>query len=1416
MLTTAIALGLFAFALDPSEVPDSLKPWQAWVIHDNQQALCARPDGNGGQDERVCAFVSSVDIDAKASGASFEQHVWLHHAGEVELVGDARHSPIDVGVDGKRAIVLPSSEGRFVVHVSGGAHKVTGRLTWKEAPESIQLPRSAALASLTQNGTKKRVASRDEDGRLWLAPPNEQKSDDGEEPSAEPELLFFRKWVDEEPALLHTKIRLTLSGKSRQLTVGNVVPEGFAVISLNSPNLPARYLASGQLIVETRAGKHDVELVAVAQKTINEARLPAGLPEGSEEIWVFEAQPRLRLVSIEDAIAIDPKQTELPAEWRKLPAYRLGLNNVLRLVEKQRGQSADERDRLQLSRALWLDFDGQGYSVKDKVTGTLSGIRRLETGTELKLGRVAEHGDNQLITEVDQKGGVELRNRDVHLEIEGRLTASSGSLPVIGYDVNMEAVQLGLHLPPGWKLFTTTGLDAAETWTQRWTLLDWFFVGLLILALHKLCGLRLAVLAGLGLVLTFTEYEAPRYAWLALCGAHALHLLLERTDPEQKSPWRRWVTIARYAGLFGFALVLLPFLATDIRLALHPQLESQHLTHHGGFGLPALGGMAAPKAALDMNEGADGMAEERAIDEEDSVAQQAEPNAAPSPVQPKSLAKKDIKRAKVAMKSNASLTQQRRGNRNLYSAAEQAAVQTGYGVVDWQFASQSLTLQGPVERSQRMHLYLMPPWLTSLTRWARCALLLLTLVWFLRRTLPPSLQPSLAFATVSKTDSNRATHTLLLAVATLFGFLLMSLLAPCQANAADSLPSQELLTELKTRLLSDPPCREHRCASLGHMSVEVAGDELVVTLEVSAVAPTLIGLPGHVSQWMPKKVELDDKPAERLWVDLDGQLHVALDKGGYKLKLRGELSTQDVISLSMPTPPLSVSLSHGKDAQGKTPSRTFSLEGLDEDGHPTEGLQLVLQSRREGGEKSDKNGKKSEEASDSRKSALAAAFVVERHLRFSMQWEVETVVSRRFASQEPATFDIELLPNETLTTPGLRQQNSRVVLGFAPSEQRQSFRSTLAQQPKLVLPTPSNPPVTQAWVYRATIEAIWHVQSEGVPLTSLPTGADQEWHPRAGEAVTLMLSRPKALVGQTLTIEQSEYTIEPGEHEANATLRLVLSSSRGGDHFITLPQGAILDQVEIDGVRTTVRREGERVALPIHPGNVSAVLLWHEQRESQLVFHPSQVSLNAPSVNAKVSVKAKERRWLWWTTGPVAGPSVLFWSLLCVVIISGIILGRIPRSPITSTQAVLLGVGVVQGGMAAAVILFGFLFALQRRSEWAPTWKSKWRYNLMQLAFLGFLLLTIATLMEALHTGLVSVPDMDIEGWGSNAQTLHWYQDRVQNQLPSVGIISLPLWSYRVVMLAWALWLAQFVQRYVKTAAQQLAAGGLWRKDRHE
>ena len=173
------------------------------------------------------------------------------------------------------------------------------------------------------------------------------------------------------------------------------------------------------------------------------------------------------------------------------------------------------------------------------------------------------------------------------------------------------------------------------------------------------------------------------------------------------------------------------------------------------------------------------------------------------------------------------------------------------------------------------------------------------------------------------------------------------------------------------------------------------------------------------------------------------------------------------------------------------------------------------------------------------------------------------------------------------------------------------------------------------------------------------------------------------------------------------------------------------------------------------------------------------------------------------------GPAVLFWGVLIVIFILSLGLGKIPLTPLKSRHWFLLLVGLSQIPLASAGIVIAWLMLL----GWRATQTGQWRFfNVLQMSIGGLTVLALGVLFTAVAQGLLSSPDMQITGNQSSAFLLNWYQDRSLPILPTATVISMPLIVYRLLMLAWALWLAVSLLNWLKWGWGCFSSNGLWNK----
>jgi hypothetical protein len=1353
-----------ATPLRPEQIPEALKAWKAWALRGHEAALCPLVSGAGAEGDgdegapTLCLWPGKLELSLDARAGRFTLSARLYRTGFLPLPGDPAHWPQDVRVAGKPAPVL-DHDGKPSLLLEAGDVAVSGAFAWRELPESLAVPPEIGLVALSLRGKAVPFPNREADGLLWLQ--REQEEAEGE---SRLDVKVWRRVTDGVPLQLLTRVRVEVSGKNREVLLGRAVPAGFLPLSLDT-QLPARLEPDGRLRVQLRPGTYQIDVGSRSPGPVLALELPKDPlgPWAPEEIWAWQAVSDLRVVEVEGVPSVDAAQTTLPREWQGLPAYRVRPGEAMKLAERRRGDSDPAPDQLALQRTIWLDFHGGGATLLDQVTGKLTRSFRLEAASPLALGRVAIDGKDQLITQREGGGaGVEVRSGLLKLEAESRVEGSVAHLPASGWAHDLRSASAQVNVPPGWRLLHVSGVDdASPTWLQRWSLLDLFLVLVAALACGKLFGPRWGALAFAGLALSVPE-GSPKWAFLFPLAAEALLRVVPVGLAKSALQFLRW------AALAGLCVLLLPFAVHDVRGGMYPALSGGSDDDFHYFAAPQAVSMmmmakpsqmaAAPpsdenEAFIGQGAGGGGGREEGVIG--GSVDRRM---AVPQGAKMKALSSFDNN----AYQQKLDLTQ----------VDPRAAVQSGPGLPRWTWQGVSLRWSGPVEQGGELHLWLLPPWANLVLAFVRVLLLALLLL----RLLAPRDGGLGGLAALL--------HRARPAAAAL---LLLGALLPTAASAGD-LPSSELIDELRQGLTAPPACHPD-CAASPRLQVEVSGNTLRLRQELSAAASVGVPLPGGLSHWSPERVLLDGQPAKALRRQGDGNLWLQLSAGVHQVVLEGPLPPRDSVQIPLPLRPRRVEAK----AEG------WTVDGLHEDGTAEENLQL---SRAQGGRK-----EKSEKLEPGQ---LPPFLEVERALLLGLSWEVETRVTRRSAEGTPLVIEVPLLPGESVTSPDVRAEKGRALVSFGPRTTQVAWRSTLDETKSLALTAPRETGWVEVW--RLEAAPVWHVDASGLPPVHQEPRPQRVpvWRPWPGETLTLAVSRPAAVPGATLTLRHSLLGVTPGARSTEVKLDLELASSRGQPHPITLPAGASLQSVKLDNAALPLRQEGDKVVLALPPGQHQVSVEWREPRGIGIHYRTPQPDVGAPSVNADLQLNLGGR-WVLFAGGPRLGPAVLFWSFLLVMVLAGLGLSRLGLAPLRAWQWVLLAVGLSQVDVVAAALVAGWLLALGlRRAHGAGL--SPRRFDLLQVGLVLWTLVATAVLFTAIERGLLGQPEMQVAGWGSSASALRWFSDRAGSALPTGWVISLPIFVYRLAMLAWALWLASSLVRWLPWAWQGFSTGGVWKK----
>ncbi|MBK8286202.1 MAG: hypothetical protein IPK97_15715 [Ahniella sp.] len=433
-----------------SELPNVLRDWRQWVLHGEEYRQCPAGFGSDYSDESefICAWPSALQIRVSAEGAEFETDLATVCAQCRALAGRRIRPALAVLVDGNSAPVL-MIDGAPSLLLEAGTYRISGQLKFVERPESIRVPEQVARVDLSVDGRTIFPLNRSGD-RLWLGR--------AESTSVEADALslqVFRLLIDGIPARMETRLVFEVSGKGREEVLPPPLPAGFEPISL-SGDLPSRLESDGKLHVQVRPGTFTVRLMARALTPLTEvAQTERTTPWPVQEVWSYASDGSLRVTEAGGPPQIDPNMAEVPADWRQFPAFMLEGKTAMVITESSRGMASADQNRLNLSRQLWLDFDGNGWTLKDQINGSMKKDWRLDVRAPLTLGRATENGEPSLITRsVGNKAlGVELRQRDLNLATTAREESGTRNLPVTGWMHTFDSVSTSLQLPPGYRLW---------------------------------------------------------------------------------------------------------------------------------------------------------------------------------------------------------------------------------------------------------------------------------------------------------------------------------------------------------------------------------------------------------------------------------------------------------------------------------------------------------------------------------------------------------------------------------------------------------------------------------------------------------------------------------------------------------------------------------------------------------------------------------------------------------------------------------------------------------------------------------------------------------------------------------------------------------------------------------------------------
>lgn len=685
-----------------------------------------------------------------------------------------------------------------------------------------------------------------------------------------------------------------------------------------------------------------------------------------------------------------------------------------------------------------------------------------------------------------------------------------------------------------------------------------------------------------------------------------------------------------------------------------------------------------------------------------------------------------------------------------------AALQTGPGVPQWRWNRIQLKWQGLVQSEQQLQLHLLSPIMTALLRAVQISLLILLLMLLMGKIYHWS------FLSLKKAKP--------------LAPYLMLLVFVMPMDVFAEIPDQALQDQLKSHLMQQPDCLP-QCAAINKAYIQLDRQQLSIRLQVNTELSVAVPLPVNKKMWSDQDVLVNNRKAKALWQDEHAQLWLALPRGRFDILIRGSVTGINQLKLPVVWPWYQVS----------SKINGWELSGLHKDTAKPGVLQLLRLQRQT-------------QKSDQLWQAQANPFVkVVRQIQIDKQWRVFTKVQRLAPLQGSFNLSIPLLENESPLDETLQITNGKVDLGFSQGINEVSWYSMLEQGVPVTLEAPMQDSWSEQW--QLQISPRWRWQAQGLEHKN------KLWRPWPGDQVVLSFSQPEAVEGKTLTIDKMRLNHQPGNRISQSSVMLDVRSSQADKISLILPAQAELQSLSNNGIQQPLYQREGRIDVAVTPGMSHIKMAWRQAKGAGIVYKLPQVTASHKVNNYTLNSEIPAQRWVLALSGPAMGSVVLYWGVLFAMLLAALVLGRLDILPMTTWQWILLAVGLSTASLSGFVLVLLWFGVFYQRSQWREG--KRWLFNLGQIFLPLLTLLMLAVIFVHIPQGLLGQPDMQIHNL-LGPDSLAWYQDSFNTLSPSARIISLPLWSYQLIMLFWSLWFAYILISWLKWAWSCYSAGQIW------
>ena len=596
-------------------------------------------------------------------------------------------------------------------------------------------------------------------------------------------------------------------------------------------------------------------------------------------------------------------------------------------------------------------------------------------------------------------------------------------------------------------------------------------------------------------------------------------------------------------------------------------------------------------------------------------------------------------------------------------------------------------------------------------------------------------------------------------------------------------PSDFKLSDLESKLYEKPSCINLSCSTLNKIVIKDFNNEtkkMKISFFVSARMDSVVNIPIKKANIDIDYIKLNSKPWFATFVDSQNNISMGVLKGINEVEMEFKLNSNNLEFFNF--------------------DKVFINEAKGIKVIPSEqSILLQIQGH-------DKNN---EDTKITTKYNTQPIVIVDRTLVMSEKWQLITKVYlldnssnnsynikvSKFANEKPISSDIQFDGANF----DLNLSNQPIVWSsiVEPSEVL-NFKGSNNYLEKLSINTSSN------WLL--SFEGLNPVEKGSNPNFS----SSYSWLFWPSDNLKLKIAKPKAIIGDTSAIQNYTVDLNTSIQPNQYTFTLKLKSSLADKIKIDIPDNLKLSSVVLNNQSLPFDNNKNMTVDILAGSNTITILLDKTSDSFEFIEKLPKLGISVKSLNHSYNVEIPTDKWILWAYDTDIHPSILLWSVLIVCVLGAVILSRIINSPLGFYSWMFLLFGFSQSGLLSIAIVIGWfvILSLRARDDYINHMYGTKTFNFFQLVIALMTIFVFSITISTVSTGLLSYPNLFVEGLNSYDRSLHWYSEQFSNFNPT--IISLPIWVYRVLMFTWSMWFAFNIINWLKWAWESFSKVGLW------